>query len=66
MTFRLHAGLEKAEGVEQLSMGNIQTGSSLVWAHWVGMWLFSCMVMYQLDVLYRKVPLALPAYSLVS
>eukprot|EP00045_Choanoeca_perplexa_P009585 m.92709 g.92709 ORF g.92709 m.92709 type:complete len:881 (-) comp14957_c0_seq1:70-2712(-) len=47
-------GTEGADGIEQMSMANIETGSALVWAHWIGMCLFSVMFMYQLDILYRK------------
>eukprot|EP00730_Choanoeca_flexa_P002732 TRINITY_DN11153_c0_g1_i2.p1 TRINITY_DN11153_c0_g1~~TRINITY_DN11153_c0_g1_i2.p1 ORF type:complete len:844 (+),score=179.00 TRINITY_DN11153_c0_g1_i2:133-2664(+) len=47
-------GREQADGVEQLSLVNIRAGSGRVWVHWIGMWLFSFGLMFQLNALYKQ------------
>lgn len=56
----VHGGMKKAEGLDMISMSNVDRQSGKLWAHFLAVWIYSLTLLYMINeewkiyVLYRQ------------
>ncbi|XP_065670780.1 uncharacterized protein LOC100213564 isoform X3 [Hydra vulgaris] len=46
LPLNIYGGNQLTDGLDKLSMSNVQSGSSLLWFHWIAVWVYSFVVLY--------------------